>query len=136
MPSGVIYILPRGAKSSMRCYAGNGLHSRYHTKGRSEMLVQYTFEVEDIADVLRDKEVEFDEFLDPSVANYLVTLVNNLIDQNECEKERDWSQLQLLIAEADGLQTAFSLLATDAMHGVIEEIQPAIIQSLKEQGIL
>lgn len=100
------------------------------------MLVQYTFEVEDIADVLRDKEVEFDEFLDPSVANYLVTLVNNLIDQSECEKERDWSQLQLLIAEADGLQTAFSLLATDAMHGVVEEIQPAIIQSLKEQGIL
>ena len=96
------------------------------------MIITYTFEIEDLADFYTDEV----EFLDPSVGNYLVALINNLIDQSECERDYDYSQLQLLIAEADGMQEAFAFLATTAMRRQVEEIQPAIIQSLKEQGIL
>ena len=98
------------------------------------MITIHTFEIEDIVDICGDTESV--QLMDRSTANYLTALVNNLIDQSEAEAESDWTQLHLLIAEYDGMQSAFTLLASDSQFGVVQELQPIIIESLKKQGIL
>ena len=98
------------------------------------MIISHTFEIEDIPAICGD--IETVKTLDVRAANYLTALVNNFIDQAECEEQGDYSQLHLLIAEADGLQDCFVMLASDSMFGAVQELQPIIIEALKKQGIL
>ena len=98
------------------------------------MIINYVFEQSDITEIC--SEVEAVQLMDNKTADYLVHLINNLIEQVQVERNQEWGQLYNLMYEVEGMRTVFAIMASEVQYGVVQEVQPIIIESLKQQGIL
>ena len=99
------------------------------------MIINYVFEESDIVEICGDDN-EMVQVMDSKTCDYIIYMINNLIQQVQAERSQQWNQLYNLMYEVEGMRTAFAIMANEAQYGVVQEVQPVIIESLKQQGIL